>query len=139
VTFAATTSGYVSVSAFSPATDPEIYALDVDGASSTQLQDLLTDITSSGVSGVTDSLSWSGINSGPNPLAGIFTDGGTPLYVSVAPGIAADPFLGFNLSNDSALSGVTISGVAAVPEPVSAGILGLGGLMFLARRRRTNA
>jgi hypothetical protein len=51
--------------------------------------------------------------------------------------LASSPILGFNLANDPALSGVSISGVAAVPEPVSASILGLGGLFFLARRRRS--
>jgi hypothetical protein len=130
VTFAGTTSGFVSVSTFNPTSDIEVYGLDVKGATQTQLNQIVTDIGSNA------SLTWTSVvPAGPNTIASLFTDGGTPVYFSETIG-AASPFIGFNLTNDSTLSGVTITGVAAVPEPATVGLLGVGSLALLARRRR---
>jgi hypothetical protein len=130
VTFAGTSSGFVSVSTFNPTSDIEVYGLDVKGATQTQLNQIVTDIGSNA------SLTWTSVvPAGPNTIAPLFTDGGTPVYFGETLG-AASPFIGFNLANDSTLSGVTITGVAAVPEPATVGLLGVGSLALLARRRR---
>jgi hypothetical protein len=56
------------------------------------------------------------------------------------PGSATDT-LGLDLSstNDALLSGYTFSAVAVVPEPMSLGLLVLGGVGLMARRNRRKA
>jgi hypothetical protein len=132
--FTATSSGYVQTHSFSPASDQEYYALDVLNASQMQLTSIVSDID--GVSGLTASLSPQG-GTNSTLFSGIFNTGGTLVYVTAATGVGTDPFLGFNFGNDSSLTGVELDGVAAVPEPTSLGLLALGGIAMM-RRRRVN-
>ncbi len=130
VTFAGTTSGYASVASFNPTTDLEVYGLDVHNATQTQLNQIVSDIGSNA------SLSWTGVvSAGPNSIAPQFTDGGTPVYFTESLGVA-NPYVGFNFTNDDSLAGVTVTAIAAVPEPASVGFLAVGGFALLARRRR---
>jgi hypothetical protein len=129
-TFVGTTSAYVAINTFSPATDHEVFALDVQGASNDQIAAILNDINNAGISGLSASLT------GSAALAPLFTDGGTIVFLDESPGVGANPFVGINLTNDAALAGVTFTGVAAIPEPATFGLLTMGGLAFLKLRRR---
>lgn len=139
--FTATSTGYVEASVFNPATDEEIYALDVAGE--TNLAALVAAINSGdsavlASSGVTAAAAFDSLPgvTGPSPFGSqynLFLDSPTgPLA-----GLGAS-YLGFDFStsNDSNLTGVTVSEVAVVPEPMSLGLLALSGLGLMARRSR---
>jgi fibronectin-binding autotransporter adhesin len=129
----------IEANGFSPATDKEIFALDVEvggsQASPTQLSTLVTEAEADGLpSGMTVSTSAPSPN---NPFASNYN-----LFLSVSPGLASDVFLGWDLSssNDSHLTGgYTVSAVAVVPEPMSLGVLALAGIGMLGRRGRRKA
>jgi len=118
------------VSCSSPATDAEIYGLDVVGASS--LSTLVADINAQdpGVA----SLTFPG--GGADPLASqynVFLDfsgGNLP---------SGDNYLGFDLTQDSANASATISSVALVPEPTSLGLLASASALLAGRRRNRKA
>jgi hypothetical protein len=127
----------VEANGFNPATDTEIYALDVlvNGAQATpaQLATLMTEIAafSGGLpAGLTQSLTLAN-----DPFPANYN-----LFLTAAGAITGtgDNFLGFDLSsaNDANLTGYTVGAVAVVPEPMSLGLLALGGVGILARRRR---
>ena len=134
---AGTNQGYIAANGFSPATDKEIFALDVEvggtQASTSQLNTLLTDANSIG--GLQAGVSVSTSSPVPNPFPGIYN-----FFVDYT-GVNGDDFLGFDLlsTNDSNLAGYTVSAVAVVPEPMSLGLLALGGVGLMARRNRRKA
>jgi hypothetical protein len=123
-----TATGYVEGKGFNPATDGEIYALDVVGA--TNLATLVSDINAQdpGVA----SLTYPGGAS--NPLGSQynvfldFTGANLP---------SGDNYLGFDLTQDAANPGATVAAVALVPEPTSAILVTSSVLLILARRKRT--
>jgi hypothetical protein len=128
-------TNYVETNGFNPSNDKELFALDVKvagvQANAAQLSTLITEIdTFSG--GLASGLSVSSTLSN-NPFASNYN-----LFLTANPGIAADDFLGFDVShsNDSNLTGYTVSAVAVVPEPVTLGLVAAGGLGLLARRNR---
>ncbi|MGA2441353.1 MAG: hypothetical protein ABSH08_10360, partial [Tepidisphaeraceae bacterium] len=128
-------SNYVEANGFSPAADEEVFGLDIEvngvQASPSQLSFLIGQInTFSG--GLASGLSVStSLTVDPFPT-------NYNLFVTASPGVAADDFLGFNLSqsNDSNLVGYTDSAVAVVPEPLSIGLLVVGSIGLMARRTR---
>jgi len=128
----------IEANGFSPATDTEVYALDVEvggsQASTTQLNTLVTEAVADGLpTGMTVSTT----SPSPNPFPGTYN-----LFLDVSPGLASDVFLGWDLSssNDSNLSGgYTVSAVAVVPEPMSASLLVVTALGMMARRNRRKA
>lgn len=120
-------AGYVGFGGFTPVTDQEIFALDVTGASSAQLADIVTDIDA--IPGLTASTT----APAGDPFKSFFD-----VFVDITPG-ASPGFLGFNLANDANLAGTQVAAVAVVPEPMTLGLLALGGVGLMARRHRRKA
>jgi len=136
---AGTNQGFVEANGFSPATDKEIFALDVEvggtQASASQLNTLLIDASSIG-GGLPVGLTVTTLQPAPDPFGSNFN-----FFLDVNPGVGSPNFLGLDLlsTNDSNLAGYTVSAVAVVPEPMSLGLLALGGVGLMARRNRRKA
>jgi len=132
-------TNYVEATGWNPATDEEIYGLDVlvngNAANGAQLATLINAIN--------------GDSSGDGASAGVSASttpvGGFPssynLFLTYAAGGTNPDFLGVDLSstNDSNLAGYSFSEVAAVPEPMTIGLLAVGGVGLMARRNRRKA
>jgi hypothetical protein len=141
-TFTATATGSVFVDPWAPATDKEIFAVDVlDGgnqANAAEIATLIAAINGDGTapaSGVVASAS----SPSPDPFGSQYN-----LFLTFSggelPGTATDT-LGLDLSstNDAKLAGYSFSSVAVVPEPMSLGLLALGGVGLMTRRNRRKA
>ncbi len=146
--FTSATTGYVSVTGFSPSTDTEIYALKLNNASgaiassSTQIATIIADIN--GANGNLNS-STGGVTA--SAITGVFTSlfPGYDLLLtstSASPALGGAAELGFDFSSNggegnAADAGVYVAGVAAVPEPATAAgiVLGAAGLL-LGRRKK---
>jgi len=131
-------TGNVNVSGWNPASNKEIYGVDVkvggSQASPAQIAALITEIGGEGLipasgGGVTASAT---DPDSPAVLAAL--DTGTTSYnlflTYAAGGPGASDNLGLDLSaaNDPTLVNYTFSAVAVVPEPMSLGLLALGGV-----------
>jgi len=129
---------YVEATGFTTG-DEEIFALDVlvNGTQATagQLSTLVTAINAGG--------------GGALPSVGVVASTQSPVPDPFAStyNLFLDPlglptgFLGLDLSSagDSALSGYTFSAVAVVPEPMTLGLLAVGGVGLMTRRSRRKA
>jgi len=124
-----TAAGYSAVSGFTPTSDTEIFLLKL--SSSAKDAALIADINASGgsVGGL--------VASAP---AGLLANlGGTAWDIELSvtnPGALANGDFGFNLGNTTDGAGISVTEVAAVPEPATLGLLALSGIGLLARRRR---
>jgi hypothetical protein len=139
-------TNYVEATGWNPATDEEIYGLDVlvngQQANGNQLATLINAINgdSSG-----DGVS-AGVSASTTPDVGGFPSSYNLFLTYASPtaavgGPPASDFLGIDLSsgNDSNLVGYSFSEVAAVPEPMTIGLLAVGGVGLMARRNRRKA
>jgi hypothetical protein len=135
------TQGSVVIDPFSPSTDPEIFALEVlEGGSvpngtdlatiAAQLQAALQTEFSNATVGLTD----------PSPNAAFKASSFFDIFVDIpTPGANGNSDLNFDLSEISGLTGsgaLTVNAIGVVPEPTGVGVLALGCVGLLARRRR---
>jgi len=150
VTGLSSTTGNVNTSAWNATTDPEIYGVDVKvggvQATPAQLATLLAAIN--GTDGGTEGPSLGVLASTTDPTGGALAalDTATTtynLFLKYAAGGPSVPLdnLGLDLSNsnDSNLTGYTFTAVSVVPEPMSLGLLALGGISLMSRRSRRKA
>jgi hypothetical protein len=124
----------VEATGWSPNTDQEVYALNikVNGLDPTagQISAIINDINGSNTGNVT---------AGPvsGQFAAVFP--GYDILLTAAAGTLSPEFLGVDFSSDSTTTGVTVTDVAAVPEPASAAGILLGAAGLLLGRRKRNA
>jgi len=148
VTPAATS--YLTITGFNPETDEELYAFDVlvngTEATTSQINVLINAIDGDGIAPASAGVAaiagtWAGLElAGPNPFP---AGSSSPWNLYVDMGNAVDigsgtaTYLGWDVSNqDSNLVGYTIEQVGVVPEPMSLGLLAVGGVGLMARRSR---
>ena len=135
VTFTTTPTGYLAVTGFSPSTETEIYALkitdSVPGNLAADLAEALSEINSASYSG------YSVTASTTDPTENFCS--GYNFYITITnPTLGTgSPYLGFDFTQLNGTSDtLSVSAVAAVPEPTSLSLLAIGGITLLARRRR---
>jgi len=128
VSGAASTAGYLAVTGFNPATDQEIYGLDVSGE--TSLSTLIADLQAAVNAG--------GVVEAPTGSAGALLaaqgDNIEVVFSSSSDSPVAD--FSYNFSGYTTNGNVTVSNVSVIPEPTSLGLLAASGLGLLSRRRR---
>jgi hypothetical protein len=142
----AQTTGELTVTNFNPASDQEIYVLEAnsDGTplTSAQLTQIITDLQGAlalggpadGSVGLYSSLpaSIQALFHGTYNLELTFPTGNSPT-LGTNPDVLAYDFSGY-----TTIPNVTISAIGVVPEPTGVGVLVLGGIGLMARRRRMN-
>jgi uncharacterized repeat protein (TIGR03803 family) len=133
--FAPTSTGYLAVSGFNPSTDGEIYALEITdsipASLAADLADAANEINAGTYTGYTITASTT------DPLT--ILNNGYDFYITITNDTlgTGSPYFGFdftqlNGTNDT----LSVTVVAAVPEPASVGLMALGSLTLLHRRRR---
>ena len=136
-TFAATNTGYLAVTGFTPATDQEVYGLRVleGGAvpSPADLATIVADINAAGGTADTNGTVTASLVTG-SFAAQFPTD---DILLTTAGTTSGSPFLGFNVTTATGITGaLTVTSVSAVPEPATLATLALGSVGLLAGRRR---
>ncbi len=145
------TSGYVAVKGFAPGDSPEIYALQVAiggvvlSPTDTRLAAIITDIKAGDDTTSINNLGVTAVSG--SPYASLFPGYDILVPSSVAGGAA--PYFAFDFSSagtdttygDPALGNITVTAIAAVPEPATAAgvILGAAGLLLGRRKNRATA
>jgi hypothetical protein len=140
-------TGNVAAATWSPVTDTEIYGVDVkvggNQATGAQLAALISAIDGDGVAPASVGVVAATTDPTHGDLSGLDGGGVYNLFLTISgaglPDTSSDD-LGLDLSqtNDSNLVGLTFTAVAVVPEPMSLGLLAVGGVGLMARRSRRN-
>jgi hypothetical protein len=140
----AQTTGELTVTNFNPASDQEIYVLEANSngtpLTSAQLTQIITDLQGAlalggpadGSVGLYSSLpaSIQALFHGTYNLELTFPTGNSPV-------LATNPdVLAYDFSGYTTIPNVTFSAIGVVPEPTGVGVLVLGGIGLMARRRR---
>jgi hypothetical protein len=135
---AATPMFSVEANGFNPASDIEIYALDLVSLpsggtqlSATNLQTLAADINSTNAYGYGSSIASTSLASDPFPAQ-------YNLFLTFTGLTSGQNFLGFAVDQDPNANVATFSyatAIAVVPEPMTLGLLTLGSVGLLTRRR----
>jgi uncharacterized repeat protein (TIGR03803 family) len=133
-TFTATPTGYLAVSGFNPSTDTEIYALELTDSTpanlTADLADAAAEINAGTYTGYTVTASTT------DPLTILGT--GYDFYITITGDTlgTGSPYLGFDFTQlNNTTDTLSVSGVAAVPEPASLSLMAAGGIALLRRRR----
>jgi hypothetical protein len=140
----AQTKGELTVTNFTPASDQEIYVLEANSngtpLTSAQLTQIITDLQgalslggpANGTVGLYSSLpaSIQALFHGTYNLELTFPTGNSPT-LGTNPDVLAYDFSGY-----TTIPNVTFSAIGVVPEPTGVGVLVLGGIGLMARRRR---
>jgi len=148
--FTTATTGSVLVSGFNPSTDKEIYALKLsqNGTAISPTNSTLLSAIAADINGGNGNLPPTGVSA--SLISGVFANlfpGYDLLLTStgVTPAdLGGNAVLGFDFSSagegNAADAGITVTGVAAVPEPATAAgvVIGAAGLL-LGRRKRALA
>jgi hypothetical protein len=139
--FTTATTGSVAVTQFN-GTDSEVYALKLDSNGTpltpSQIQTVIGDIN--GTNGTNAS---TGVVA--STITGIYATDfpGYSVLVTANPGVTNPAEFGFDFSStgeqDATVPGITVVGVAAVPEPATAASVVLGAAGLLLGRRRNKA
>jgi len=140
------TTGFTAVSAFNPLTDTEVYALKLNNAAgaisptSTLIATIVSDFNNGTGNGTAASNVSAGAVAG-SAYASLFPGYDILLTsttgFSAGAGGVADLGIDFSQDTDAATAGLTVTEVAAVPEPATAAgiVLGAAGLL-LGRRKK---
>jgi uncharacterized repeat protein (TIGR03803 family) len=132
--FAATPTGYLAVSGFNPSTDTEVYALEITDSAPANLTVDLADAASE-----INAATYTGYEvtaSTTDPLSILGT--GYDFYITITdPTLGTgSPYFGFDFTQLNGTSDtLSVTAVAAVPEPTSLGLLAICSLGLLGRRR----
>jgi uncharacterized repeat protein (TIGR03803 family) len=132
-TFAATPTGYLAVRGFNPSTDIEVYALEitdsVSGDLAADLSDAVSEINAGTYTG------YSVTASTTDPLTNL--NNGYDFYITITNDTlgTGSPYFGFDFTQLNGTSDTLSVAAAAVPEPASIGLLAVGGITLLGRRR----
>jgi uncharacterized repeat protein (TIGR03803 family) len=127
--------GYLDIGGFNPSTDTEVYALAITDSVPANLA---TDLSSAASLINAASYSGYGVTASTTDPLGIFGNGYDLFLTITDPTLGTgSPYLGFDFTQ---LTGTTdtlsVNSVAAVPEPASLGLLAIGSLPLLGRRRK---
>jgi hypothetical protein len=130
VTGAAQTAGYLAVTGFNPATDVEIYGLDVSGE--TSLSQLISDLQAQVNAGATV-VGTAG--AAPGTAGALLAAAGDQIEVTFA-NSTDTAYFSYNFGSYTTNGTVLVSQVSVIPEPTTIGLLAATGFGLLGRRRR---
>jgi hypothetical protein len=130
-------TGSIEASGFSPSSDTEVYALKLDlngvalSPTASQVQTIVNDINANSA---TDGVVASRVADSASLSNGYFA--GYTILLTSSGSVASQDYVAFDFRKETNVTGLTVTNVAAIPEPASVGVLAAGAVGLLARRRR---